>query len=241
MPYRQTLAALVAVLAVGPGAAALAQSAQPPEGCTAYLTVQSRGCTVSHYWRCEAGPKGASWQADYDAGGPVSLSLYDNEFQWLDSQYVATATREYLVPPAADPASLSQLLDKGRDTYDFVIREEGPDGIRDVRHEGYDELSGRTVAIDGENLTMTLFSSTATDADSGDQIYSVTGVQYILPSERLFFLGRDTFSRDGSESTSDNSPVRFYRPGESGFGKVTPQYDCGAETEISYPLPQPKR
>jgi hypothetical protein len=224
----------LACVAVGPTPLA-AQSIRTPEGCTAFLTVQKKGCGVSHYWRCEAGPEGAAWEASYDADGPVSLSLFDREFQWLDSQYVATATREYLVAPAADPASLTELLETGRDTYDFVIREDGPDGKQDLRHEGYDELIGRSVTIDGVELQVTAFSSRATDVETGAEIYSVTGQQYVLAEERLFFLGADTLIRDGDERTDDQSPVRFYHPGDAGFGQMTPRFDCAAPTEIALP------
>ena len=30
----------------------------PPTGCTAYLTVQSRGCLVSQFYTCESDAKG---------------------------------------------------------------------------------------------------------------------------------------------------------------------------------------
>jgi hypothetical protein len=223
---------LTAAALAGAAGGASAQKVQPPAGCTAFLTVQSRGCNVTHYWRCEAGPEGASWAASYDADGPVSLSLYDREFQWLDSQYLTSATREYLLGEAADPASMSELLETGRDTYDFVIREDGPDGTRDVRHVGYDELAGGPVTINGEELLQTVFSSTASDAGTGEEIYTVTGRQYVLAEERLFFLGADTFVRDGDEVTSDGSPVRILRPGDIGFGATTPTYDCNAPTDI---------
>lgn len=219
---------------------AAAQVIQPPEGCTVFLTVQSKGCHVSNYWRCDSGPEGAAWEARYDANGPISVSLYDSEFQWLDSQHVTTASREFLLGEAKDPASMSELLETGRDTYDFVIREEAADGTRDVRHIGYDELLGQSVTIDGEDLLVTVFSAEAQDAETGEQIYSVVGQQYVLAEERLFLLGRDSFTRDGRTTTSDGSPMRFHRPGDAGFGMVTPHYDCDAPTDISF-APAPDR
>ena len=233
--WAPVLAVVLGVGGIFPMPAA-AQSIEPPAGCTAFLTVQMKGCSVSHYWRCEGDPEGASWSATYDADGPVSLSRFDREFQWLDSHYVATATREFLLEPAEDPASLSELLDSGRDTYDFVIREQSPDGTRDVRHKGYDELSGRTATIDGVELLETVFSSRASDADTGDELYTVTGRQYVLAEERLFFLGADTFVQNGSEVTSDNSPMRFHHPGDRAFGEMTPLFDCSTLSDISMPL-----
>lgn len=223
----------LALAAAATALPAAAQKIQPPEGCTAFLTVQSKGCSVSHYWRCEGGPEGASWEAKYDDTGPVSLSLYDREFQWIDSQYVSDASREYLTE-AEDPASMTQLIETGRDTYDFVIREEGPDGTQDVRHVGYDELSGKTVTIDGVDLLETVFASIATDVSTGEELYSVVGQQYVHPTERLFFLGRDTFTQNGRDVTSDGSPVRFQRPGDPGFGSMSPAFDCNEPTDIGF-------
>jgi len=216
------------------GFTASAQQIEAPAGCTAFLTVQSKECRVSHYWRCEGDDAGDTWHASYDAGGPVSFSHYDKDFQWLDAQNVRDATRDILVEPAEDPASMTELLETGRDTYDFVIREEGPRGTREIRHKGFDELSGQTAVIDGQELLITLFSATASDADTGDEIYSVVGQQYVLAEERLFFLGRDTFSQDGRQITSDGSPLQFLRPGERGFGNVQPAFECNDPTDISY-------
>lgn len=214
-------------------APAFGQAIELPNGCAAFLTVQSKQCAVSVYWRCEAGPEGHTYEASYDGDGPVSIALYDADFQWLDRQYVTTATREYLTD-SKDPASMSELLETGHDAYDFVIREEGPDATVDVRHVGFDELSGVTEVIDGVELLETLFASTATNVETGEEIYSVVGKQYIMAEERLFFLGADTFSQDGRQITADGGPIRFYRPGDVGFGITTPQFECNAPTDTSW-------
>ena len=40
----------------------------PPTGCTAYLTVQSRGCLVSQFYTCEADAKGEiGWNVSVDS------------------------------------------------------------------------------------------------------------------------------------------------------------------------------
>jgi hypothetical protein len=224
----------VAGLVLGGGLVAHADEVQVPEGCTAFLTVQMRGCGVSHYWRCEAAPAGTSWEAHYDVEGVFSLSVYDQEFQWLDSQYFEDGTREQLVEPGPDPASLTELLETGRDSYAFVIRETGPDGARDVVHQGFDALTGRQVTIDGTDLLETEFSSTAMDAVSGEEVYSIRGNQYLLEAERLFFLGPDTFQRDGDARENDFSPMAFIRPGEPGFGDTRPRFDCDPAEEILF-------
>ncbi|RYH09963.1 hypothetical protein [Tropicimonas sp. IMCC6043] len=220
-------------LAIGAGSAR-AETIEVPEGCEAFLTVQQKGCGVSHYWRCDAAPEEAVWEVHYDADGAFSLSVYDREFQWLDSQYFRDGTREFLTGEAPDPASLGELLETGRDSYAFVIREQGPDGIRDVVHQGYDALTGRTVTIDGVELLETEFSSTAMDAASGEEIFAVAGNQYVLAEERLFFLGPDQYLRDGEEISNDFSPVKFIRPGQPGFADMTPLYGCNTAEEIAF-------
>lgn len=211
-----------------------ASQVEVPNGCEAFLTVQQKGCGVSHYWRCEAAPEGTVWEVHYDHEGVYSLSVYDADFQWLDSQYYRDGTREHLTDVKPDPASLGELLETGRDSYAFVMREIGPDGSREVVHQGYDELTGRTVEIDGVELLETEFASTAMDAVSGEELFAVAGNQYVLAEERLFFLGPDRFLQEGEEMVNDFSPVRFIRPGEVGFTDMTPLFDCDATEEILF-------
>ncbi len=226
-----TTATVVALCAATP---VLAGKVQVPAGCEGFLTVQMKGCGVSHYWRCDAAPDGTVWEVHYDKDGVFSLSVYDHDFQWLDSQYFSDGTREYLIEPGPDPASLTDLLDTGRDTYAFVIRESGPDGERDVVHQGVDALTGRSVTIDHLTLLETEFSSSAMDAQSGEELFSVSGNQYVLAEERLFFLGPDRFDQGGDIRENDLSPVMFIHPGETGFDEMTPQFECNASEEIGF-------
>ncbi|MFV0358533.1 hypothetical protein [Tropicimonas sp.] len=238
MTSRLRMWTLAGALAAGAATPALAGKIVVPEGCEAFLSVQMKECGVSHYWRCNEGPEGAVWEVHYDADGAFSMSVYSAEFQWLDSRYFADGTREHLVEEGPDPASLSELLDTGRDTYAFVIRETGPNGARDVVHQGYDRLTGRTVTIDGTELLETEFASTAMDAESGETVYEVFGNQFVLADERLFFLGPDTFRQDGEERENDASPLLFIRPGETNFGDTMPQFGCeGAEEIVFRPAP----
>lgn len=227
------MAAAVALYLL-PGTSALAGEVQVPDGCDVFLTVQMKGCGVSHYWRCAAAPEGSVWEVHYDAEGPFSLSVYDSEFQWLDSQYFDDGTREQLIDPGPDPASLSELLETGEDRYAFVIRETRDGSTRDIVHQGIDTLTGRTVTIDGVDLLETAFASTAMDAVSGEEVYAIEGNQYVLEDERLFFPGPDRFRRDGEERENDFSPMAFMRPGEPGFGETTPHFDCNAAEEIGF-------
>ncbi|MDV7144082.1 hypothetical protein R3X27_15440 [Tropicimonas sp. TH_r6] len=224
----------IVACAVTLSASARAETVEVPAGCEAFLTVQQKNCGVSHYWRCEKAPDGTVWEVHYDSEGVFSLSVYDHDFQWLDSQYYRDGTREHLVGDAPDPASLTELLETGADSYAFVIREDGPEGTRDIVHQGYDTLTGLKVEIDGVELLETEFASTAMDAVSGEEIFAVAGNQYVLVEERLFFLGPDSFLQNGEEMSNDFSPVRFIRPGEPGFTDMTPLYGCNASEEILF-------
>lgn len=203
-----------------------AQSFFPPKGCSAFLTVQNRSCNVSLFWRCEAAPAGTVWEANYDAEGPVSVHTYDREYQWLDSYFYEDQIAERLYEAGPDPISMTELLETGRDTYDFKILELGGDERRILRTTGEDVFVGQTVEIDGVKLKTALVNSTITD-EQGELVFHSKGFQYVLPEERLFFLGKDENTNGTDTWEDDNSPVEFVRPDEPGFGSTTPIYDCG--------------
>lgn len=207
---------------------AQAQSATPPPGCTPYLTVQYRGCLTSLYWTCEDAPEGIKWEVSHDEDGPVSVGTYDAEFQWLDRYWFFSGIRERLVNAGPDPAEMTRLLEDGEDRYEFTTLETGTGETARTTYVGVDRLTGETEMIDGEELLITEFASIALDAETGDQIYASRGKQYVLPGDRLFFLGTETWSQDGQTETSDHTPVEILRPGDAGFGDVEPRYGCGA-------------
>lgn len=220
--------ALLPVLATFPPAPAQAQSALPPDGCEAFLSVQFKGCLAALYWRCEAAPEGITWESSHDEDGPISTGTYDADFQWLDRYWFSSGIRERLVNPGPDPAEMSRLLEDGEDRYEFTTLESGDMPSRQLTYIGVDRLTGETVEIDGERLLVTDFAAISLDAETGEELYSSHGTQYVLPEERLFFYGTETWSQDGSTETSDNSPVDILRPGDKGFGNVKPLYGCGA-------------
>ena len=116
------------MLAIGAGSAR-AQSPvpgvfTPPEGCTGWLTVQSRGCRVSNHYRCEADAPGDQWRADFDQEGIFFVSRIDRETQWVESYDMFPTVRQTLDPNPADPASFSELLSAGMDTFDFGLTED---------------------------------------------------------------------------------------------------------------------
>lgn len=213
--------------------AAWTQSFEVPEGCEAFLTVQMRGCGASVFWRCEADPT-TTWELHADGEGPFSLSLYDAEYQWLNTLIYIDGSTERLIQPADDPASLSELLDTGLDSYDFKVEEFGAEETRTVRYTGYDKLTGETVTIDGVDLLQTEFQTTAVDAGTGEEVYRVAGNQFVLPDERLFFSGTDIFVQGDLTDEGDLTPVQFIQPGAPGFGKIEPLYECDEPTDISF-------
>ena len=100
---------------------ALAGSFIAPEGCTTYLTVQSRGCYVANYYTCEADPAGHKWRADFDQEGLFFTSRINFEPEWVESFESNPPTRQWLDPAPEDPARFSELLSSGVDTYAFGL------------------------------------------------------------------------------------------------------------------------
>lgn len=227
-----SLAALWALCAPVP---ARAQSATPPEGCETFLTVHTRSCSVSLYWRCEGAPEGMTWEASHGPDGPVSVHTYDREFQWLDAFYFETGTEERLYEAGPDPISMTELLESGVDTYDFTTVERTGDEVATMRTTGRDEATGETEVIDGVLLHVYQVQSQTSD-EEGNTLFAAEGRQYVMQNERLFMLGRESYT-DGTDSwQEDNSPMEFIFPGEKGFGETMPRYGCNA-LEAAYPLP----
>lgn len=205
----------------------MVQAAQitPPSGCEAFLTVQSRGCMVSHYWACTADPAGTHWRLSMDSDGPISLSFTDEEFRWLESVDLRSGVTARLVEPESDPASLTELMETGRDSFTFDLSVEDAEGVFTRSYSGFDALTGEMVTIDGEPLARTEFSYSQSGPDG---TRSTSGNQYVSPDLRMFFGGKETLTMpDGAEVPYDASPVDFARPGEAGYLNALPLYDCG--------------
>ncbi|MBF9029371.1 hypothetical protein HKCCE3408_03080 [Rhodobacterales bacterium HKCCE3408] len=217
-----------------PAAAQGAATFPIPEGCTGFLTVQSRGCTVSHYWSCAADPEGTFWRVTIDDQGPFYLSYTDEEFRWLMTYELRNGIESELVTPEEDPASLSTLLDEGTDSMVFTMRRTGP-GIDVLReYTGYDSLTGDEIEIDGERLLITTFAYEY-DTDAGRR--ETTGQQFVSAERGLFFGGLETTTTaDGETFMGDYSPREFIDPGDPGFLTMTPLYDCGS-TMSALPFP----
>lgn len=215
------------------GGSAMADSFTPPEGCTAYLTVQTMGCRVENHFTCEAEP-GHRWRVDHEEDGATFTARIDAEAQWVDSRSLISGLGRQTVFPAPDPASMTVLLSEGYD--DFVFDERHSDG-RVLRVEGFDRLTGEEIEIDGERLLRTEFSYRVTDPQTGALVDSGEGREFVSPRHRRFFSGITVYETEDGALQFDRSPVQFAYPGEAGFGATDPIFGCG---EMMSALPQPR-
>ena len=203
---------------------AFAGSFSPPEGCTTFMTVQARQCRVSNHYKCAADTPGDQWRADFDQQGPFFLSRINHEAEWVESFDLGqTAVRQTLDAAPSDPASFSELLATGTDTFAFNLSR---DNGEQTRVNGFDTLTGRTFTIDGIKLSETQFEFTETD-QNGVILRQSRGNEYIQPEMRLFFSGPSEWrGPEGDFLPMDGSPVKFLFPGDPGFAATEPLFDC---------------
>lgn len=217
-------------------AAGLAGTFSPPKGCTAYLTVQARNCTVTHHWTCEADAPGEKWSGEITPAGLVYLGKIDAEAQWIASYYLTSNQEETLILPAKDPASLRELIENGVDTYDFTLST--PNGVNRV--VGYDRILERDVFLDGQDLHRTEYSIRITD-EAGELVFAAEGSEYVSEAHGRFFSGAGEVTGPEAYSYND-TPVDFITPGAPGFLSDTPLYGCDAQTarfELNKKDPKP--
>ena len=196
----------------------------PPDGCTGYLTVQSRGCRVSNHYTCEKDTPGDQWRADFDQDGVFFVSRIDREAQWIESYDLFPSVRQALDDGAADPASFSELLETGADSFDFRLSK---DTGATSHVTGYDRLTGKHVVIDGVALQETEFEFVETGPD-GTVIHRAHGQEFVSADWRLFFAGPTTWDVGDGPFDVDSTPVEFALPGDRGFFTTEPKFDCDA-------------
>jgi hypothetical protein len=219
----------------------LAGTFSAPEGCALKLTVQSRGCSVSHFYTCEKDPKGNQWRADFGYEGQVYLSMIDSETQWVESYDIDPMganppARETLDPDPRDPASLSELVDTGLDSFDFNLTKDSGEQTRVV---GFDKLTGKNAVIDGVTLKQTEYEYTQTDM-AGTVLRHSKGREYISEEFRSFFSGHSEWdAEDGSTIMIEGAPISFILPGEPGFASTTPLFECDAQMSSFTPQISP--
>lgn len=202
-----------------------------PNGCTGFLTVQAKGCLVSHHYTCESDAKGHKWRVDLDQNGPFYVSQTDHEARWIFTVNLVNGVREQLKDDSKDHASFTTLVREGRDDFDFALLDSNGD---ESFVSGFDRLTGKTVIIDDKPLLETENDVTTVDAE-GKLVWRGRGNEYIDPELRIFFAGPDIFTTPDGDMDLDHSPVEFSHPGEPGFLDETPKFDCEAQT-VSLPL-----
>ena len=194
-----------------------------PAGCTAYVTVQDRSCSVDHHFRCDADTTGHQRRVSFDEDGMTYLGQIDAETQWVQSFHARAGSTETLSANPTDPASLSELIATGVDTYDFVTMSDqyGP-----THFKGTDRLTGKTVTIDGVDLSETTYEITATTPD-GTVLWASDGTEYIHTDWRIFLSGAGSTTTRTDSFEKDDTPVEFIFPGEPGFLSTRPKHGCG--------------
>lgn len=205
-----------------------------PESCTAYATMQKRGCTVSHLFTCEGDPAQHQRRVDLTEEGIVYLGMIDHETQWIESHHMRAGRVERLQPGPEDPASFTELVDTGLDTFDFITADDQGFSTRFV---GQDRLTGVEEVIDGVTLLQTEFQVVARDPATGDELWRTFGQEYINPEWRTFVSGLSTVVTPDDSYDRDYRPVTFAFPGEDGFLAARPIYDCGALMSRAPALP----
>lgn len=204
------------------GVAAQAGTFTPPNGCTAYLTVQAANCQVEHHWTCAGDASGEKWHGEVNQNGQLTyVGKVDNEAQWIESLFAGSTASETLIQPAKDPASLTDLFATDLDSYDFRLNT--AEGERHV--VGFDRIVERDVRIDGERLHRTEYSIRITDPD-GNVTYASEGSEYVSETHRRFFSGYGEVTEPGAPYDYKASPVEFIYPGEPGYLDNTPKYGC---------------
>ncbi len=194
-----------------------------PAGCDAFLTVQSESCEVDHHFTCAGDPDGIQRRVSLDEQGMTYVGETDRETQWISSFHVLSGHRERLEDNPAERASLSDLIEKGVDDYDFRTLS---DEIGTTRYVGQDTLTGRQVTIDGVTLDETTYDITAYDP-AGNEIWSAEGREFISRNWRVFFSGTGVVTTSEGERERSNRPVEFIYPGEPGFLSSNPKHGCG--------------
>ena len=194
-----------------------------PQGCDAFLSVQLNSCTVSHHFVCEGDPEGHQRRVTLDEEGLTFAGEIDAEAQWIQSIHPRSGHADRLAPDPADPASLSNLIENGVDTYDFITLS---DEIGPTRYVGEDTLTGRQITIDDITLDETTYDITALSPD-GDVIWQSKGREFISRNWRMFISGTGTTTVGSESFERDESPVEFIFPGEPGFLSPNPKHGCG--------------
>lgn len=216
-----TLGALAICIASTP---AVAKTWKPPVGCTPFVTVQMKQCTVGNFAKCGEGKK-TSYLAHYSGpDGPMSLQQLDLEGRQLYVKSFAADLERRIVKGAKKPYSLKRLLSAGQMDWNYQSQFETAPGP--ITHVGSEKLSGKNLTIDRIKMLGFSFEETQTDSDGGVSKFS--GVSYAVPEWHLELPGTvKSRNMDGSTENGTFTPVDLVFESESGFMSMSPTTGCG--------------
>lgn len=213
-----------------------AQTFSLPQGCEAYATAQLRSCEVQHFFTCDNDAEGLQRSVAFKEEGMTYSGIIDAETQWVQSWHLTAGINEQLMDGAADPASLTELLETGVDTYDFRT-DSAETGM--TRFIGQDRLTGRTVTISGVTLDETEYTMRVLSAE-GAEMWRTAGNEFVSRDWRRFLPGTGVTQADDTSFEADDTPVEFIFPGQPGFLSVNPKHGCGAVMSKAPIRPQEK-
>lgn len=194
-----------------------------PQGCEAFITVQGADCSVDHNFYCAGDPEGHKQRVSLDERGLTYVGTTDSATQWIRSFHPLSGHSERLADNPVDPASLTELIETGKDTYDFKTLSEE---VGTTRYVGQDTLTGREVVIDDVSLAETEYSIAAFDAD-GTELWRSSGNEYISREWRMFLSGTATTVTPDGRFERNGAPKEFVFPSEDGFLSNKPKFGCG--------------
>lgn len=226
---KKTLTCLFIGAAI-PASAQTIEVFELPAGCEAYLTIQTEACSVDHIFTCEGDTEGHQRRISISENGVTYAGEIDRETQWVESFHISSGHVERLEENPRDPASFSELVEMGIDTYDFMTESEE---VGKTRYVGQDSLTGNQIMIDGVLLDETQYNITAYDED-GELKWASEGTEYISQRYRMFLAGSSKVTTENGTFDNDDNPVEFILPGEPGFLSANPKHGCG-ETLSSAP------
>ena len=190
-----------------------------PQGCTGFLTIQLENCSVLNHWRCERDPSGRYSVTKIDSDQTEIQQQVLEGLSLLEMTVVQHDQR--ITVDQIDLEEYHELLEKGADTYASVLRYD--DSGYHIALQGQNELTGKTVVIDGVDLLEV--KSTSEFTHPSGQITRKTVMQYIMPSGPLWVP--DRIMETGPDNVIAHlGPVDFVWPGQDGFMTRVPRFNC---------------
>ena len=180
-----------------------------PNGCNAFLTVQSKSCLVSHFYTCNADAEGFKWRIDLDEQGEIYHVQTDAEARWLYALGMTSGISENLDETGSiDQASLTNLLQQDHDDFAFQMLSSSGEIIVVW---GKDQLMGQIVIIDDLLLFQTKSTMMVTDAE-GNFLWDTPATEYVSPKHRIFFGSPNVYRTDKGKKFFNLFHLNFYFP-----------------------------